>query len=171
MPSQPTLSQSTEMPLSRQEWELLVRLPRRVLVAATSAERDSGKHTVAEGLAGIESIAAGRVSGSRFVRQVVAAIYAEEDAADDEPPAAEVFRDPAAGIAAVLEEARAAARVLNDRMPLTDVQAYGHWLLSIATSVCEAARSGGFLGLGGVVISPAEQRFLDDLREALRARG
>jgi hypothetical protein len=171
MPSQPTLSQSTEMPLSRQEWELLVRLPRRVLVAATSAERDSGKHTVSEGLAGIESIAAGRASGSRFVQQVVAAIYAEQDAADDEAPAAEEFRDPAVGIAAVLEEARAAIRILNERMPLTDARAYGHWLLSIATTVCEAARSGGFLGLGGVPVSPAEQRFLDDLRDALRLIG
>lgn len=171
MPSQPTLSQSTDLPLSRQEWELLVRLPRRVLVAATSAERDSGKHTVAEGLAGIESIAAGRALNSRFVRQVVAAIYAEQDTADDEAPAAEEFHDPQVGIAAVLEEAGAAIRVLNDRMPLTDTQAYGHWLLSIATAVCEAARSGGFLGLGGATVSIAEQRFLDDLREALHASG
>jgi hypothetical protein len=171
MPSQPTLSQSTEMPLSRQEWELLVRLPRRVLVAATSAERDSGRHTVAEGLVGIESIAAGRASNSRLVRQVVTAIYAERDAEDDEAPAAEEFRDPEAGIAAVLEESRAAMRVLKDRIPLTDTRAYGNWLLSIATTVCEAARTGGVLGLGGAPISMAEQRFLDDLRDALHLSG
>jgi hypothetical protein len=170
MPSQPTLSQSTELPLSRHEWDLLVRLPRRVLVAATSAEPDSGRHTVAEGLAGIESIAAGRGSHSTLVRQVVAAIYAEQDATDDEPPAAEEFRDRAAGIASVLAEARQAARILGERLPAADAHAYAYWLVAIATSVCEAARSGGFLGVGGALVAPAEQAFLDDLAAALGAR-
>src|SRR5262249_31368691 len=64
---------------SREEWDLLVRLPGRVVIAATSAEPDSPHHSVAEGLAGIDAIAAGRNSASTFVRGVVSAIYAEQD--------------------------------------------------------------------------------------------
>ena len=41
------------------EWELLVRLPARIMIAATSAEKDSDRRTVDEGLAGINAIAAG----------------------------------------------------------------------------------------------------------------
>src|SRR6266511_1517220 len=109
------------------EWDLLVRLPRRVLVAAASInddttrhtvaeglvvsslmDADTTRHTVAEGLAGIEAIAAGRTSPSRLVRDIVAAIYAEPD---DLPGAAELT-DPPARVAGVLAECRAAGWLL-----------------------------------------------------------
>jgi hypothetical protein len=165
MPNRPTRT-VTELPLSRQEWDLLTRLPRRVLVAATSAEPDSARHTVAEGLAGIEAIAAGRTASSALVRAVVAEIYAEVDG-DDEHPVAEEFTQRAAGIAAVLGECRTAARVLADRTTPADAKAYRDWLEAIATAVCAAARTGGLLGVGGVAISAAERQFLDELHRAL----
>jgi hypothetical protein len=135
-----------------------------VLIAATSAERDNAKHTVAEGLAGIEAIAAGRASTSRLVREVVAAIYAEPD---EDVPAAEEFSDPDLGIAGVLAECRAVARLLGERVPPLDAAAYRQWLSDIATTVCAAARSGGLLGIGGTAISRAERRFLDELARSL----
>jgi hypothetical protein len=154
------------------DWALLVRLPGRVLIAATSAERDTPKHTVAEGLAGIEAIAAGRASPSRFVRDLVAAIYAEPDhrpsaAPADELPSAEEFVDPAAGIAEVLAECRTAAGLLSRRLPPEDADAYRGWLTSIATTVCSAARTGGVLGFGGATVTEAERRFLVELAGAL----
>jgi hypothetical protein len=163
MPSQPIPSQ-TPLVLAPHDWALLVKLPRRVLIAATSAERDNAKHTVAEGLAGIEAIAAGRASTSRLVRHVVAAIYAEPD---EDAPAAEEFADPDAGIASVLAECRAVARLLSERVPPADAGAYRQWLTDIATTVCAAARSGGVLGFAGTAISPAERRFLDELSRSL----
>jgi hypothetical protein len=163
MPSQPIPSQIPSV-LAPQDWALLVKLPRRVLIAATSAERDNAKHTVAEGLAGIEAIAAGRASTSRLVRDVVAAIYAEPD---KDVPVAEEFSDPEWGIAGVLAECRAAAGALTDRVPPSDAAAYRQWLSDIATTVCAAARSGGVLGFGGTAVSPAERRFLDELSRSL----
>src|ERR1041385_7511416 len=77
MPIQPSVT--TALHYTPAEWNLLLRLPAQVLVAATSAEHDSAKHTVAEGIAGIEAIAAGRASPSSLVRDVVTAIYAERD--------------------------------------------------------------------------------------------
>ena len=66
MSNQSALRQRTELPFRRAEWELLVRLPGRVVVAATSAHVDPARRTtVAEGLAGIDAIAAGRASASR----------------------------------------------------------------------------------------------------------
>jgi hypothetical protein len=160
-PSQLPSSPPREFPLASKEWALLVTLPRRVLIAATSAERDSAKHTVAEGLAGIEAIAAGRASPSRLVHDVVAAIYAEPDL--DDAPTAEEFTDPEVGIAGVLADCRLAARLLADRVPRADAGAYRDWLTDIATAVCSAARTGGIFGFGAVTVSPAERRFLDEL--------
>ena len=151
------------------EWQLLVRLPGQVVIAATSAEPDAPRRTVSEGLAGIDAIAAGRASDSDFVRDVVRAIYVEgEDSGpvDSEPPTAEEFLDRSAGLAEVLTTCRAAAAVLARADP-ADSAAYRQWLQSIAARVCGAARSGGLLGLGGARLSAAERAFLADLGAAL----
>jgi hypothetical protein len=147
---------------SSDEWGLLVRLPGRVVVAATSAEADSPRRTVGEGLAGIEAIAAGRDSASALVRDIVAEIYHETDS----PPAAEEYRDPAAGIADVLATCRAAAEVLAVRTGREDADAYRHWIEAVATRVCHAARGGDLLGFGGPPVSAAEWHFLAELAAA-----
>src|SRR6187431_567537 len=97
-------------PIPAAQWALLVRLPGRVVIAATSAEHDSPGRTVAEGLAGLAAIAAGRASDSDLVRAVVSAVYAETDG---DGPDAEEFTDRDAGLAAVLAASREAVRVLT----------------------------------------------------------
>jgi hypothetical protein len=163
MSNQPVVRRRTELPFSREEWDLLVTLPGRVVVAATSAEPDTARHTVTEGLAGLDAIAAGRASANRLVRTVVAEIYHE---AERDEPVGEEFNDPAAGIADVLGTCRSAARVLAGRVSREDADAYRHWLESIAARVCHASRTGGLFGFGGYLTSPAERKFLADLGAA-----
>ena len=71
MPSQPAAGQRTgsapPIAFAPDEWDLLTRLPARVMIAATSAEPDSDRRTVAEGLAGIDAIAAGKFSKIPFI--------------------------------------------------------------------------------------------------------
>ncbi|GAA5193006.1 hypothetical protein GCM10023322_53840 [Rugosimonospora acidiphila] len=151
------------LPFPSDEWDLLVRLPGRVAVAATSAEPDTSRRTLVEGAAGAEAIAAARGSDSRLVRGVAETI---DEGADNDPPAAEEFSDREAAIAGVLDACRLAAASLAAHAEPADSGAYRAWIESIAESVCQASRSGGVLGLGGVTISPAERRFLDDLAAA-----
>ena len=173
MPSQPASGYPTsvvhlvKLAFPHGEWSLLTGLPRQVVIAATSAEPDSPRRTVAEGLAGLDAIAAGRASDSDLVRAVVAAIYAETDPG---AAAAEEFRDRGAGLAQVLAECRRATDVLAMRADPADSAAYRQWVQSIAARVCGASRSGGLFGLGGEHVSPAERRFLDDLAIALALR-
>jgi hypothetical protein len=138
------------------EWDLLVRLPVRVLIAATAVERNSVGHTVAEGVAGIEAIAAGRASPGRLLRDVVAAIYAEQ-AGDSDP---REFADPRSGIASVLADCWVGVRTLERRACTAEAAAYGDWLVDIAVTVCCATRGQGR-------VTPAERRFLADLSLAL----
>jgi hypothetical protein len=161
-PRRPATATGRPPALGRDEWELLVRLPGRVVVAATSAEADSPRRTVSEGLAGIEAIAAGRDSASALVRGIVAEIYHETDA----PPAAEEYREPADGIADVLASCRAAADVLALRAGREDADAYRHWIEAIATRVCHAAKGSDLLGFGGPPVSAAEWHFLAELTAA-----
>jgi hypothetical protein len=201
MPSQPasghppSVAHLVRLAFPHGEWNLLTRLPRQVMIAATSAEPDSPRRTVAEGLSGLDAIAAGRRSDSDLVRAVVAAIYAgteqrhgqhpdpgqrrldqpdartEPRRADDEDlPVAEEFRDRAAGLADTLDACRRATDLLAIRADPADSAAYRQWVESIAVRVCDAARSGGVLGFGGDLRSAAEEAFLADLAEALGLR-
>jgi hypothetical protein len=120
---QHSASRSTIAPsFAPEEWELLVGLPGRVLIAATSADPDGGVQT---GLAGIEAIASGRARSSRLVQDVVGAIYSERTS--DRPPGTD---DPAT----LLADCRAAARTLDRRAPDGDAAAYREWLLHIAAA-------------------------------------
>jgi hypothetical protein len=120
---------------SRDEWESMVTLPRRVLLAAGAAEPDHANRTVAEGLAGIEAIAAGLASSSQLVREVVASIYAESwHRATDE------HGDGELGILQTLAACRYASEVLAQRCEPADAQAYRNWLYQIAAAVTGAAR-------------------------------
>jgi hypothetical protein len=146
--------------LGHREWELLVTLPGRVVIAATSAQPDPARRTVAEGLAGLDAIAAGRSSASPLVRDVVSAVYHEPDDRQGGPP-------DGTGAAEVMAACREAGRLLADRVDRTNAEAYRRWLLAIATRVCHAARTGGLRGVGGAALGPAERRFLADLTAAL----
>jgi hypothetical protein len=166
-PGHPTsVAELIRLAFPRGEWELLTGLPRQVVIAATSAEADNPRRTVAEGIAGLDAIAAGHASDSDLVRAVAAAIYAETGAADH-AMVAEEFNNRPAGLTRVLEDCRRATGVLAVRSDPADSAAYRQWVQSVAARVCDAARSGGVLGVGGVRRSEAEQRFLADLGTAL----
>ena len=150
------------------EWGLLVGLPQSVVVAVTSAEADGGRRTQAEGLAGIEAIAAGRDSGSALVHDVATEVVAQTgDPERGEAPPPIEFTDRAAGLAGVLDRAREASKLLSAKAAPGEAAAYRHWLMTIAEQVAAAAKSGGFLGIGGDRVSPAERKFLDDLAAVL----
>lgn len=153
---------------STAEWELLVELPELVVIAATSAEADGMRRTVDEGLAGDRAIEAGRHSDSPLVRRVAAELWTDDDTGAEPQPTAVEFNDRRKGLADVLAKARRAAAMLSDRAAPADARAYREWLLAIAQQVCAAARSGGFLGIGGEQISTAEHAFLAGLDDALR---
>ena len=166
MSSQLISEQAATWALRDSEWKLLVTLPGRVVIAATSTQADPARRTFVEGLAGLDAIAAGRASASPLVRDVVSAVYHEPD----DRPVAEELHEGAAGTAEVLAACRAAGRVLATRVDRANADGYRHWLLAIATRVCHAARTGGVLGVGGAALRPAERRFLDELAAALDGR-
>ncbi|WP_018351515.1 hypothetical protein [Longispora albida] len=153
---------------SGDEWDLLVDLPRSVVIAATTAQADNPRRTVTEGMAGHAGIQAGQIDDSPLVRAVYAELFLKEsDPESDELPAAEVFNNPERGLTEVLTRARRAAVVLAAKAEPEDAIAYRIWIGRIAGTVAEAAKSGGFIGLGGERVTPAERRFLEQLDAAL----
>ncbi|MCC3761671.1 hypothetical protein K3N28_01105 [Glycomyces sp. TRM65418] len=76
------------------------------------------------------------------------------------------FTDEA--MAKALHMARQAMVLLHERAAAEDAAAYGAWLISIATDVAKAASSkpAGFFSRK-VAITPAEEAFIEELRQAV----
>ncbi len=158
----------TSLGFSDAEWGLLVGLPQSVLTAASAAEHDGTRRTLAENAAGLEAIATGRESASPLVTAVAGELVARvgdpetgEELQSIEPP------DPAAYADDVLARAREAARLLASRTDEGEAGAYKHWLVTIAEQVVTASPSGGILGVGGDVVTEPERRFRDRLASVL----
>jgi hypothetical protein len=54
-----------------------------------------------------------------------------------------------------------------ERHSPAEVQPYKMWLTSIAKKVAEASKEGGFLGMGGTLVSQNEEEALKELDEVL----
>jgi len=67
-----------------------------------------------------------------------------------------------------LESVRQAVWLVSTKTTAEDTRAYKDLLMRVAQRVAEAATEGGFLGIGGVRVSDAEQAVLDELRQMLQ---
>lgn len=145
----------TDLPYSAAEWDLLSSLPGWTVVVTVAQAPGPG---VAAGLAGLDTVAAGRSFDSDLVRAVVATIYARHDGSASVPDG------PLAGAAELLAAARAAARLLERRADPADSAAYRQWVQSVAARVCRAGPS------QGGPVARSDRRFLDRLGDALGLR-
>jgi hypothetical protein len=146
----------------RAEWDLLVSLPGQVVVAATSADADGSRRSVAEALGGLDAIAAGRDSPNALVRGVVGAIYSERGV----DPTVFGATDRATGLAQVVVACRQAAAALAEHGTADDRAAYEQWLESIAFRVCDVTDPADASSPDGP--DATERRFLSDLADAFR---
>lgn len=131
-----------------------------VATISAFASRDgaTSRRTVAEGLAGLDAIAAGRAYDSYLVRAVVSSIYAESEPGED----------PSPDRARLLADCRRIAQVLRDSADPGDAAAYRHWVQQVVVRVCRAAHSDGVQRWSGPYqLGPAERDFLDELAAAL----
>jgi len=152
-----------------QDWGLLVGLPQAVVGAASAAQPDGSRRTLAEYQAGHDAIAAGRESGNPLVQAVAAEVVARtgDPEQGEELPVVQPA-DPHAAMQDVLSRAARAREVLGAAADGADAAAYRHWLVGVAESVVGAAPTGGLLGFGGDQVTPAEQQFVAQLRTVLQ---
>jgi hypothetical protein len=66
-----------------------------------------------------------------------------------------------------VEMLRQAAEIVDTEAP-GDAAAFKNWLRQISQHVAEAAKEGGFLGIGGVRVSEAEKATLAEISSALK---
>jgi len=155
------VSVTTRAGFAAEEWDLVVRLPRWIVAAASAAQQDLRYRTNIEVEAGFIAAADGREIGNAFVTEVALQTMRIYD--DRSGLHAIEFDDRETGIKSVLERARVVNTLLKEKVEVGDAMAYRRWLLTINDVVISAARSGDFLGFGGTMVTAAELRFRDRL--------
>ena len=75
-------------------------------------------------------------------------------------------KDPEEAKKKAVDGCVAAANIVTQKSP-TEADEFKQWLMTIATRTSEAAKEGGFLGIGGTRVSEKEKAELATLASAL----
>lgn len=107
-------------------------------------------------------------SKSELIREAAADLTKKEnqDAIKPELDHLKDEKDPASQKSAMLAYVVNAADLVSSKSS-EDGQVYREWLLYLAQKTAEGSKEGGFLGIGGVLVSGQEQASLDELAEKL----
>lgn len=71
----------------------------------------------------------------------------------------------------ILSELRAVQALVTAKADPEEASAFGQWLLAAAKAAAEAAKEGGFMGIGAQLVSDREQAMLDQVRAAVSGPG
>ncbi len=69
--------------------------------------------------------------------------------------------------AQLLEDSRAVASILEEKATADEANEYKEWAMGIAENVANAAKEGGFLGIGGTRVSDGEIEAFAEIAHAL----
>jgi hypothetical protein len=70
---------------------------------------------------------------------------------------------------ALLKELQATRALLRAKMTPAEATAFSGWVVDIAQAAADAAKEGGFMGIGATRVSDREQSMLDRIRETFTA--
>ncbi|MFN2103621.1 MAG: hypothetical protein ACK2UJ_02025 [Candidatus Promineifilaceae bacterium] len=105
--------------------------------------------------------------GQELIGSIVAEMQSKADNKDKlEEPQFE-SKDPQAVMQQIYDYLSATIATLSGKATAAEITAYKEWLLSVAQSVAESGKEGGFLGIGAVRVSDKEETVLANYRKTL----
>jgi hypothetical protein len=159
---------ATKTDFTAEEWNQTRRAPFMaglVMVAASP----SGPFGIVKEMFAVGKILAdvkNRGASSDLAKAIVADLETAEGR-QQSVPAEFQGKAPELLRSAALDACRQAAALVEKKAKPDEARAFKEWLVSIGQTVAEAAKEGGFLGIGGVRVSEQETSALKDLRSAL----
>ena len=153
-----------------EEWKLVLESVMVAGIAVTAAEPSGLWGLLKESVASASAVAqAGQDPRSGpLVKAVVADFetFQGQSVARDGLKEKLLGKNPADLKAQCIETLRQAGALLDNKAP-DDAPVFKGWLREISQHVAEASKEGGFLGIGGVLVSDAEKATLAEISSAL----
>ena len=153
-----------------EEWKLLLESVMMAGIAITAAEPSGLWGLLRESFASGSALMQAKLDpGSN---PLIKAVVADFETAEGQSVARDGMREKLtslkpAEIKARCIETLGQARAVVDAKAPDDAAAFKGWLREISQHVAEAAKEGGFLGIGGVLVSEAEKATLTEISGAL----
>jgi len=150
-----------------EEWKLIATAPIMAGTIATLSDVSGPVGFVKEAFAVAKAAsAAAQSTSNELIRSVVESLNARQG----KPEMPQGAKTAAEARAALIGVCRRALDTVSRKSP-TDAAEYGRWLVALAKTATEAAKEGGFLGIGGTLVSPAETAAVNELASALGVTG
>ncbi len=159
---------TTKEDYSDEEWQHVIMAPGlagMVVIASDPSVTGMVKEIKAMGKA-IEEKPAPEAA-QELVASVVAEMKAQAEKKEEGQQRSKKPAPDEDGMAYLLEQLRSAATVLDAKATPDEAKGYKQWVVSVAVTVANAAKEGGFLGIGGELISDKEKAALESVSSAL----
>ena len=153
------------------EWKLLLESVMMASIAITAAEPHGLWGLLQESFAGGTELAKAKMNPS--ADELIKAVVADFGTAEGRSIARDGLKEKFTGSkppeikAKCIDTLRQVAEVVDTKAP-GDAVAFKTWLRQISQHVAEAAKEGGFLGIGGVAVSESEKATLTEISNALK---
>jgi predicted enzyme related to lactoylglutathione lyase len=148
-----------------EEWARLGRAPLLAGVAISLADPGGPFEALKESRAALSAVVEAARDGTfgEFVQSVAQDVAAK--AQRRENPMAGFSADRRNTREAVLDELRGTYRLLTEKASEEDVDGFREWIRIASQRAALAAKEGGFMGIGGKLVSEREQEMLEALGE------
>ena len=151
-----------------EELYLLWKAPNTIAVAIMTAHPGG---LLAEMVASVKSVTTARdIYPSELMQSILTIEQSEADQFSERIKAEAAQRGaqtPDDVLAMAISDVRLALGVLRQKAQPIETQEYQHMLIEHAEKVAQAGKEGGFLGIGGVRVTEAEERVLAEIRLAV----
>ena len=152
-----------------QQWQLLLDVPPLVGTAVMVAGR-SGLGTMKEALAVASGVMTAKegFENNELIHALVDGRLHDKDRSSVESRSPEIrAKHPEELIDYTLEKCSEVATLLEAKSTAAEAAEYKKWAMSVGEKVANAAKEGGFLGIGGERVSEAERDVLRRVAAAL----
>ena len=151
-----------------EEWQLVLSMPQiaslYVALASPSNPLGLAQEMVASTKVIMEALKA--ASGNELIDAVAADIRERVEKRERLESPLKMSNDPNDMKSQCLQACREVAALLSQKAP-AEAQAYKQWIYQAAQNSANAAKEGGFFGIGGERISEAESAALQEIATAL----
>jgi hypothetical protein len=148
---------------THEEWARLTRAPLLVGLAISLSDPGGPVELLKESNAAAQTVLQAAEGGEHGPLVQAVATDVAEQLRHRHNPLGGFQRQGADAIDAVLDELRAVNALLVDRATRDETVAFREWLRVAAQRAATAAKEGGFLGVGGTLVSDREQDMLEQL--------
>jgi len=155
---------TTKADYTDEEWAVLRRAPQVAGFAVTLADPGGPIEITKETVAALKAV--GKPAGAQELLVAVSQ-DAMAQAQARHNVVKEIDLKPATAREQIVEELRRANEILATKATPEEAESFRAWLMEAAQDAAEAAKEGGFLGIGAVRVSEGEQAMLARLREIL----